>query len=424
MISLPLVIETLQDLKIRLDVQSADDRATQRHDVIDLVPNSGLLRESARLCVDSLDRCFIRPSRRGVAFSSGALSNQRIDLLWIFLGPPTVVLTAALGIGFAPAALVFVSVLLIALVPIYECLRVLSIPFLAVNVYARCASNSVTVRRGSVDVETIQSSDDSAASAFFQPQRLQPRFCGAAISQRRVTLIGSTRFAHVRNAERSAVWALSGGPHCAEIWQRLLSQASRARLTRRRHLIAPMWASMMRRTNSAMEMPRRFASRVKNLRCGSVKEIICLVNAVLHSHSTERAVGDRVVGVSVIDERNSPESVIGSVVLADRRPQFDAWLYIEAFDSFTPSIALVRAEVDRPVFNHICEWCGVVLEHESTDVQGCGQLFAQLFFSFVEFIVAQSSQRRVLAEGFQKLCCHGSHKDTTGYPLEVLCQTS
>lgn len=35
--------------------------------------------------------------------------------------------------------------------------------------------------------------------------------------------------------------------------------------------------SMIRLTSSAMEMPRRFASRLRNARCGSVNEIICLV---------------------------------------------------------------------------------------------------------------------------------------------------
>jgi hypothetical protein len=33
----------------------------------------------------------------------------------------------------------------------------------------------------------------------------------------------------------------------------------------------------MRLTSSAMEMPRRFASRLRNALCGSVNEIICLV---------------------------------------------------------------------------------------------------------------------------------------------------
>lgn len=44
-----------------------------------------------------------------------------------------------------------------------------------------------------------------------------------------------------------------------------------------RHFCWSMWASMMRRTSSAMEIPRRLASRFKNALCGSVNEIICLV---------------------------------------------------------------------------------------------------------------------------------------------------
>jgi len=38
-----------------------------------------------------------------------------------------------------------------------------------------------------------------------------------------------------------------------------------------------IWASMMRLTSSAMEIPSRFDSRLRNVRCGSVKEIICFV---------------------------------------------------------------------------------------------------------------------------------------------------
>jgi len=44
--------------------------------------------------------------------------------------------------------------------------------------------------------------------------------------------------------------------------------------------LASICRSMMRRTSSAMEMPRRFASRIRNFLCGSVKEIICLVIAM------------------------------------------------------------------------------------------------------------------------------------------------
>lgn len=38
-----------------------------------------------------------------------------------------------------------------------------------------------------------------------------------------------------------------------------------------------MCRSMIRRTSSAMEIPRRLASRLRNWRCGSVNEIICFV---------------------------------------------------------------------------------------------------------------------------------------------------
>lgn len=51
------------------------------------------------------------------------------------------------------------------------------------------------------------------------------------------------------------------------------------------HRLVSMCASMMRRTSSAMEMPRRLASRLRKTLCGSVKEIICLV--IGHSSGVE-----------------------------------------------------------------------------------------------------------------------------------------
>lgn len=38
-----------------------------------------------------------------------------------------------------------------------------------------------------------------------------------------------------------------------------------------------MWASIIRLTSSAIDIPRRLASRFRNVLCGSVNEIICLV---------------------------------------------------------------------------------------------------------------------------------------------------
>lgn len=48
--------------------------------------------------------------------------------------------------------------------------------------------------------------------------------------------------------------------------------------------VASIWASMMRLTSSAMEMPSRLASRFRYARCGSVNEIICLVMSVAKVH--------------------------------------------------------------------------------------------------------------------------------------------
>lgn len=68
-----------------------------------------------------------------------------------------------------------------------------------------------------------------------------------------------------------------------------------------------MLASMMRRTSSAIEMPRRFASLIKNFRCGTVNEIICLINAELrkqecfydeHAVEAETVTFDKTVAVN------------------------------------------------------------------------------------------------------------------------------
>lgn len=62
----------------------------------------------------------------------------------------------------------------------------------------------------------------------------------------------------------------------------------------RHYRLPSMWASMMRRTSSATEMPRRLASRLRYARCGSVNEIICLVK--MHTQSGHK-VPIRLIGL-------------------------------------------------------------------------------------------------------------------------------
>jgi hypothetical protein len=59
----------------------------------------------------------------------------------------------------------------------------------------------------------------------------------------------------------------------------------------RHYRFVSIWASTIRLTNSAMEIPRRFASRLRYCLCGSVNEIICLVmRRLLHSASIPQGI--------------------------------------------------------------------------------------------------------------------------------------
>lgn len=55
-----------------------------------------------------------------------------------------------------------------------------------------------------------------------------------------------------------------------------------------RHGCCSMYRSTMRRTSSAIGMPSRLASRIRNFRCGSVNEIICLVISKSHLQSAHQ----------------------------------------------------------------------------------------------------------------------------------------
>ena len=148
------------------------------------------------------------------------------------------------------------------------------------------------------------------------------------------------------------------------------------------HRFPSIWASMIRRTSSAMEMPRRFASRLRNILCGSVNEIICLV------------ISARYQGVQVSSTRWA--EIDGNFILVDHEhPHQPVWLsrwhlggpeFAETFAGIKISSAVVcgQIEVSHPVgVKDECvlpALCVVVIAR-NIRVYGAQQLFARSGFA-------------------------------------------
>lgn len=116
------------------------------------------------------------------------------------------------------------------------------------------------------------------------------------------------------------------------------------------YILGSMWASMMRLTSSAIEIPRRLASRFKYALCGAVNEIICLIIEVTCAadagkYSSELAI-DRGMAQHESAKPSKVSSVIGSV------PFVVAVSYIEV-DRESPNHELSLQMIERFNFSHV-----------------------------------------------------------------------
>jgi hypothetical protein len=159
--------------------------------------------------------------------------------------------------------------------------------------------------------------------------------------------------------------------------------------------LASMWASMMRRTSSAMEMPSRFDSRLRNARCGSVNEIICLIIDQIVSHkplqvqSTVRAkVNYRLECVGdVLDVPHKKVFICGDQFdLWSKRVQNNAAVVYSAIVS-----AFVAAQIKLSMFSRVIETRLLTIERETLTIADfrLNECVPDGCFHRVVFIVSQ-----------------------------------
>lgn len=81
--TLPSVLSLCEDLKVRFAVQSADERTSQRVDVVDLVGNSGRRGEPIGLSVNLLDSALVGPCRSGQYLHGLSLGTASDNLVLV-----------------------------------------------------------------------------------------------------------------------------------------------------------------------------------------------------------------------------------------------------------------------------------------------------------------------------------------------------
>lgn len=217
-----------QDAQISRDVETADDRIDERHDVIDFVLDASVASQAVSFIVETLYLFVIGPCRRGAQFLCSSARNLGTNAMRMFPRPFCGQRFYSNAIALSPG---------LSLEFVFSVVRTSSA--LALFFWKRV-------------VEAL------ALCSYFVWMRTPPRVLSSEVGLFLQRVAGS----------------LSGKYFF--VMRRMVA----AVLLRPRHGLASMWASMMRRTSSAIEIPRRLASRFKKARCGSVNEIICLVIGV------------------------------------------------------------------------------------------------------------------------------------------------
>jgi hypothetical protein len=280
-IGLPQVFGPGQDLQIGRNMQSAHDFAADRNDVIDIVLNACLSRQSRRFFVKRPDHLRADPGGAAFALGHQPSNGVRDNLGGIGFGPRLVGLARSLsvfGTPLLPLLLAFRSVLR---VPRDVCVWVCFSPLGGVGVNALYTSVRSAVDRCATYVKGVERLIGLAVAACLNAAVRQFGLVGSFRNERWLAPVADARFANIGCSASASV-----GPDrlefaaFGETRQRLYFPTRAARFGvwyfDSAHFPS-LCASTMRLTSSAMEMPRRLASFFKKDLCGSVKEIICLV---------------------------------------------------------------------------------------------------------------------------------------------------
>lgn len=213
-----------QDLQVGGDVEATDEGVAKRDDMVDLMPNAGVGSQLSRLFIEAANTAKVRPWWCGAEFVGQPRSSRRSSSRSIGPRPLRCGCGHPLSVALSPLRFLGAVLQVIAPNPFSPVLCAVPGPRLRVRFFTMC----------------------SAARC------LSGQICRAFKRIPR-SLSGQDLF----SVRQMIAPILFGWCHC------LLS----------------MCESTIRRTSSAIEMPRRVASRFRNCRCGSVNEIICFVMA-------------------------------------------------------------------------------------------------------------------------------------------------
>lgn len=272
-IGLPLVIGTRQDLQIRRHVQAAYESTTDRDDVVDFVPDTGLLRQAQGFGVDGPDRIMVSPCRRGLKLHRIAFGDKRVDPRWISFRPSAVIVAMLFDVVGAPLSPIRSFMLSVLDIPLRVGRWMIHLPYSGSLTCAIEACERQTISGRTSLREQRKRLDLIAHVAGLKSLLLE--FCDAfaLLPEQRVAVVGMAFSASGRHTMPASTAPPSSGPAVfAEFGDVFTDVAFRAGLS---HLAAMCW-SMMRLTSSAIEIPSLLASRMRNCLCGMVNEIICL----------------------------------------------------------------------------------------------------------------------------------------------------
>lgn len=265
-----------QDLKIPGDMQSAHERALQGHDVIDFMANARLARQSVCVAIDLINCRLVYPSWRCLELARHSLRIQSETMRRICTRPSFVGLAFALFIGGTPFRIVSLFVCSILTIPLRMCVGIRESKSHASFVGTWPTGVRKTIGRCSAHREVAVGFRRLTDITSLQLCRTQCRAVRALSRERGIPQPRPTGFANVLDTECTTSGSLASDPTTRiKVVAMLLYAARATRLAG--HFVFSICRSMMRRTSSAMEIPSRFASRLRNVRCGSVNEIICFV---------------------------------------------------------------------------------------------------------------------------------------------------
>lgn len=251
------ILDFRQNLKIPGHMQSAHERALQGHDVINIMSNAGLACQFVSAVINSLNRRHFHPWWRGCDSPPPSFPIVGKPVRGISAFPSLAGLARRFFIGHTPF---------------------------------RTGCGGTSVRADLTDrvatIGCVLGAPIKVAEWFrhltfatrLQACRHQCRTLCALSRERRILLVRYTSLADTVVTICSATRFLTSDPKFIKVRERLYHAALATRFTS--HFVLSICRSMMRRTNSAIEIPNFLASRRRKARWGSVKEIICFVITV------------------------------------------------------------------------------------------------------------------------------------------------